>query len=98
MQKALWYLWIWRITWIQGEYVIFDLKETLYEGMILREKDFRQFLKDADWSTYQGKNVGLICTADAIVPTWAYMLLVTKMKDFANSVTFGDAGMPLKSH
>lgn len=73
-----------------GEYVIFDLKRTLFEGLILREKDFRQFLKENDWSIYQDKNVGLICSADAIVPTWAYMLLVTKMKEFANSVTFGD--------
>lgn len=73
-----------------GEYVIFDLKETLFEGLILREKDFRAFLKENDWSVYQGKNVGLICTADAIVPTWAYMLLVTKIREFANSVTFGD--------
>ena len=73
-----------------GEYVIFDIKETLYEGLILREKDFRSFLKENDWSVYTGKNVGLTCTADAIVPTWAYMLLVTKMKEFAHSITFGD--------
>lgn len=72
-----------------GEYVIFDLKETLYEGLILKEKDFRSFLKENDWSVYTGKNVGLVCTADAIVPTWAYMLLVTKLKEYANSITFG---------
>lgn len=74
----------------QGEYAIFDVKQVLYEGLILREKDFRAFLKDNDWKTYEGKNVGLICSADAIVPTWAYMLLVTKLKEYANSVTFGD--------
>lgn len=73
-----------------GEYVIFDLKDTLYEGLILREKDLRNFLKENDWSVYKGKNVGLICTVDAVVPTWAYMLLVTKIKEFAHSVTFGD--------
>ncbi|MEO9872563.1 DUF2480 family protein [Ekhidna sp.] len=74
----------------KGEYAIFDMKETLYEGLVLREKDFRAFLKEKDWVGYQGKNVGLICSAEAIVPTWAYMLLVTKIKEFANSVTYGD--------
>ena len=74
----------------KGEYSIFDLKDVLYEGIILREKDFRGFMKDNDWAVYKDKNVGLVCTADAIVPTWAYMLLVTKIKEFANVVTFGD--------
>lgn len=74
----------------KGEYAIFDVKDTLFEGLILREKDFRDFIKENDWSVYQDKNVGLICTADAIVPTWAYMLLVTKVKEFANAVTFGN--------
>ncbi|MEO9483453.1 MAG: DUF2480 family protein [Ekhidna sp.] len=73
-----------------GEYAIFDLKETLFEGLILREKNFRDFLKENDWSVYKDKNVGLICSADAIVPTWAYMLLTTKIRVYANSVTFGD--------
>lgn len=73
-----------------GEKIIFDLKDVLYQGMILKEKDFRSFIKENDWSSYEGKNVGLICSAEAIVPTWAYMLLVTKLKEFANSVTFGD--------
>lgn len=75
-----------------GETVIFDLEGILFEGLILREKDFRAFLKENDWEAYDGKNVGLICSADAIVPTWAYMLLVTKLKPFAHSVTFGDSG------
>ncbi|WP_420316705.1 DUF2480 family protein [Ekhidna sp.] len=74
----------------KGEYALFDVKDTLFEGLILREKDFRSFLKENDWSIYQDKNVGLICTAEAIVPTWAYMLLVTKIKEFANVVTYGD--------
>ena len=74
----------------QGEKVVFDLKEVLFQGMILREKDFRDFIKTNDWSAYQDKNVGLICSVDAIVPTWAYMLLTTTIKAFANVVTFGD--------
>ncbi len=73
-----------------GEYVIFDLKDILYEGLILREKEFRTFLKENDWAIYKEQNVGLVCSADAIVPTWAYMLLVTKIKEYAHTVTFGD--------
>ncbi len=74
----------------KGDCVLFDMKDQLFQGMILREKDFREFLKENDWSVYSDKNVGLICSVDAIVPTWAYMLLVTKLRDHVNSVTFGD--------
>ena len=73
----------------KGAIEVFDLKDVLFQGMVLREKDFRDFAKSNDWSAYTGKNVGLICSADAIVPTWAYMLLVTKLSAFANIVTFG---------
>lgn len=73
-----------------GERVVYDLKDNLFQGMILREKDFREFLKDHDWSSYQGKNVAIICSEDAIVPTWAYMLLAIKLEPYANSFVFGD--------
>ncbi len=73
----------------QGSVEIFDLKEVLFEGLILREKEFRSFIKTNDWTVYQGKNVGLLCSADAIVPTWAYMLLVTALKPYVNTVVFG---------
>lgn len=74
----------------KGEILIFDLKTILFKELILKEKDFRAFIKSNDWSNYASKNVGLTCSVDAIVPTWAYMLLVTKIKEFANIVTFGD--------
>ncbi len=74
----------------KGEKVIFDLKDVLFQGIILREKDFRAFIKENDWSKYEGKNIGLVCSVDAIIPTWAYMLLVTKLKEFANVVLYGD--------
>jgi len=74
----------------KGDKVTFDLKEVLFQGMILREKDLREFLKTNDWSDYEGKHVGLICSVDAIVPTWAYMLLATKIQDHAASITYGD--------
>lgn len=73
-----------------GERVVYDIKENLFQGLILREKDFREFVKGHDWSQYQGKHVALICTADAIVPTWAYMLLANKLQPFAETVVFGD--------
>ena len=73
----------------QGERVVYDIKDNLFHGLMLREKDFREFIKTQDWSLYSGKNVAIICSADAIVPTWAYMLLANKMKPFANEVIFG---------
>src|SRR5690606_25912029 len=55
--------------------VIYDIKDNLFHGLILKEKDFREFIKNHDWSQYANKHVGIICSTDAIVPTWAYMLL-----------------------
>jgi hypothetical protein len=72
----------------KGEQMAFDLSTVLYQGLILREKDFREFLKVHDWEQYSGKNVRLHCSTDAIVPTWAYMLLVTKLQG-ANVVVVG---------
>ena len=73
-----------------GERILYDLKDNLYMGMILREKDFREFLKANDWSQYTEKNVAIICSEDAIVPTWAYMLLAIQLEPYANCVVFGD--------
>lgn len=73
----------------QTEQAFFDIKEGLFQGLILREKDFRQFIKEFDWSQFQGKNVGVFCSADAIVPTWAYMLVATKLNGVANKMVFG---------
>ncbi|MGZ3753790.1 MAG: DUF2480 family protein [Mucilaginibacter sp.] len=74
----------------QGERVIYDIAPNLFQGLILREKDFREFVKNHDWAQYAGKNVGIICSADAIVPAWAYMLLANRMAPFANEVVFGN--------
>lgn len=73
-----------------GERVLYDIKDNLWQGVILKEKDFREFLKAHDWSQYQGKNVAIICSEDAIVPTWAYMLLAVQMEPYANAIVFGD--------
>ena len=74
----------------KGERVIYDIKENLFQGLILREKDFREFVKSHDWQQYEGKHVAITCTADAIVPTWAYMLLANRMEPYAANIVFGD--------
>jgi hypothetical protein len=73
-----------------GERVVYDLKDNLFHGLILKEKDFREFLKQHDWSQYSGKNVAITLSADAIVPTWAYMLLATQLEPYAHFFVFGD--------
>lgn len=74
---------------VQGERVLFDIKPWLYEELILREKDFRQHIKEHNWSAYQDQLVALTCSADAIVPTWAYMLLAVALAPYAKKVVFG---------
>ena len=72
-----------------GERVVYDIKDNLFQEMILRERDFRTFVKEHDWSQYQDQYVALTCSVDAIVPTWAYMLLTTKLEPYARRVVFG---------
>jgi hypothetical protein len=72
-----------------GEKVLFDIKDYLYEGIILKEKDFRGFLKEHNWEQYAGKNIAITCSVDAIIPTWAYMLVTTKLQSHANLIVFG---------
>lgn len=73
-----------------GERVILDLKPFLFQGLVLKEKDFRQAVKDHDWSQYKNKYVAILCSADAIVPTWAYMLVAIELSPVAASFVFGD--------
>lgn len=73
-----------------GERAIFDIQAHLFNGLILKEKDFREFVKHNDWKQYQDKIVGIICSADAIVPTWAYMLLSIALEPYARRVFFGN--------
>jgi len=73
-----------------GERVQYDIKDNLYKGLILREKDFRNFIKSNDWAIYKDKHVAIYCSADAIVPTWAYMLLTAKLEPIVSTVVFGD--------
>jgi len=73
-----------------GDRVVYDIKDNLFMGLMLREKDFREFVKEHDWSQYAGKNIAITCTADAIVPTWAYMLLANRMAPYAREIVFGN--------
>jgi len=73
----------------QGSFVTFDLKDHLFMGLILKEKDFRETLKNTDWSAYEGRYVSITCTADAIIPLWAYMLVVTYLQPLAKEVYVG---------
>lgn len=72
-----------------GERVLFDMKELLFQELILRETDFRDFIKTHDWSQYHNKLVAITCSADAIVPTWAYMILASSLQPYATAVVFG---------
>lgn len=74
----------------KGERVLFDIKDWLLEGFVLREKDFREAVKTHDWSVYQDSFVALTCSTDAIVPGWAYMLITTQLSPYAKKVVVGD--------
>ncbi len=79
--------------YVEGDRVAYDIKQNLWEGIALKEKDFREFIKTNDWSVYQDKLVAIHCSADAIVPTWAYMLLSIALQPYAKCVHFGDISM-----
>jgi hypothetical protein len=71
------------------ETAVFDLKEHLYMGLILKEKEFREALKGYDWVPFQNKNVCITCSADAVIPMWAYMLAASYLQPVAADVVFG---------
>lgn len=72
------------------ETAIFDLKNYLFMELILKEKDYREALKNLDWSIYQNKNVAITCSADAVIPMWAYMLAATYLQPVAKEIIFGN--------
>ena len=74
----------------KGQRFLFDISQWLYEGFVLREKEFRDEAKTHDWSQYQDQYVALNCSTDAIVPAWAYMLVSTYLEPYAKKVVIGD--------
>jgi hypothetical protein len=73
----------------EEELVVFDLKNHLFMELILKEKEYREALKNVDWSIYQNKIVAITCSTDAIIPLWAYMLAVSYIQPFARNIFFG---------
>jgi len=73
------------------EIVVFDIKDYLFMGLILKEKEFRQSLKELDLSIYKDKIVAITCSADAIIPMWAYMLISTTLSQKSQIVLMGSA-------
>jgi len=78
------------------EIMVFDLKPYLFMELILKEKDFREALLKADWSSFEGKVVAVTCTNDAIIPVWAYMLVASYLQPVAAEIIFGDRDAALK--
>jgi hypothetical protein len=76
-----------------GERLVIDLKDFLFEGLILKEKDFREKISRTDWDLYRGKNIAILCSADAIIPVWAYMLIAVRLSSNAHMFVFGDPAM-----
>ena len=78
------------------EIVVFDLKPHLFMELILKEKDFREGLQNHDWQRYNGKIVAVTCTADAVIPVWAYMLIAAYLEPTAKEIIFGDKETAIK--
>ena len=72
-----------------GKRMEFDMKDQLYQGLVLREKDFREFVKQYDWDSFNDAYVFMHCSADAIVPTWAYMLVASELQSRAKALVWG---------
>ncbi|MEP6926702.1 MAG: DUF2480 family protein [Ginsengibacter sp.] len=74
----------------EGETAVFDMKDHLFMELILKEKDYREGLKNLDWNFYANKNVCITCSVDAIIPVWAYMLAVSYLQPVAKDVVLGN--------
>ncbi|MDH3322442.1 MAG: DUF2480 family protein, partial [Flavobacteriaceae bacterium] len=73
-----------------GERLVFDIKKWLYQGLILKENDFRAAVKNHNWEAYQNTFVALTCSVEAIIPSWAYLLITVSLTPFAKKIIVGD--------
>ncbi|MGU3374793.1 DUF2480 family protein [Chryseobacterium sp. M5A1_1a] len=73
------------------EIVELDIKDHLFMGMIVKEKEFKESIAAVDFSVYNEKAVGIICSTDAIIPPWAYMFLMEKLSPYASYVDLNNA-------
>ncbi len=76
--------------YVDGNRIQVDISQWLDQGFILREKEFRANLDNHDWEQYKGSFVAVHCSTDAIVPAWAFMLLVVKISPFVEKIVIGD--------
>lgn len=67
----------------------YDLSIHLFQGLVLKEKDFRKQIKETNWADYEGQNVHIVCSVDAIVPIWAYMLVLSKLEAVTSLTVVG---------
>jgi hypothetical protein len=74
----------------KGERILLDISNWLYEGIVLREKEFRAHVKNHNWSQYHHKYVAINCSTDAIIPAWAYMLISVELQPFSKLTVVGD--------
>ncbi|WP_298494421.1 DUF2480 family protein [uncultured Algibacter sp.] len=74
----------------KGNRILFDIKDWLFEGFVLREKEFRAQVTEFDWGIYQDQYIALTCSSDAIIPGWAYMLLSIQLKPYAKKIIVGN--------
>ena len=74
----------------EGKRVVLDIKDWLYEGLILREKEFRKTVLAHNWAQYEDTYVALSCSTDAIIPGWAFMLLTSKLQPYAKKIVAGN--------
>lgn len=72
----------------EKEEALLDIKDQLFQGLILKEKDFRAWVKENDWSGYANQRVAVYCSTDAIIPTWAYMLITAALAPYTSDVYF----------
>lgn len=82
----------------ESEIINFDLKDFLFQDLLLKEKDFRQSMKEHNWDAYQGKVLCVSCSTDAIIPVWAFMLVSSLAGPIAKTVFVGTEGEYLKHH
>jgi hypothetical protein len=74
----------------KGERTVIDIKNWLFHEQILKETDFREHLKNHEWSQYKNHFIALTCSSDAIIPSWAYMLITTYVSPFAKKIVAGN--------
>jgi hypothetical protein len=74
----------------EGKRVLLDIKDWLFEGFVLREKEFRLHVLEHDWSQYKNTYVALTCSTDAIIPAWAYMLIILELESYSKKTIVGD--------